>query len=323
MNDLNEPRQTTIGGNSYGPLLSGRFEGPVGVSSQFNIYLDQVYPRVKYYAEIADLIRFYSDAFVGRKEAIGELLNCVTRREPGYCLVEAPPGYGKTALIVQLIYQHKHNRWPNGKPTLLFHFVRQEGRRNTARDSLRSLNSQLLTTLNLPGGVPTEIEALFAQFIDLWSGAVQLADGEHPLILLVDGLDEMSTLEPTVAQVLPTLLTPYVHVVVTSRQNPAALEQVRIEHPFRQAQVIHLQQFGHTEVEELLNLYRDPVSRDALFVEQLLHLTQGEPLFLRFLCQQVAEWGEKAKDKLTTLPKLKGVEDYFRQQLRQLLSNDN
>jgi len=185
---------------------------------------------------------------------------------------------------------------------------------------LAVINSQLLDVLGIPGGVPTDVEALGRLFTVLWSEAAAHARPARPLTLLVDGLDEIVPDERnrTVAHFLPDHLPPCVHVVVTSRPQPKAFDWVPTYHPLKKAQVYRLARFGPQEVRALLAQAGDTVPRDDAFIQRLVDLTQGEPLFLRFLCEDVAKWGEEAEAKLDALPPLKGVEDYFQEQLRLL-----
>ncbi|HMR67860.1 MAG TPA: NACHT domain-containing protein, partial [Anaerolineae bacterium] len=282
------------------------------------IYQGPAFSPLNYCGDIADIISFYTDKFVGREQEWARIAQVAGQETPGYLLVEAPAGYGKTALIAHLIQRHETDRWAYGpKPNLLYFFIRQEGQRHTPKEFLRALNSQLLNLLNQPDGVPVDLPSLRGQFSELWVQALTQTSPDHPLLLLVDGLDEQAAGELTIAHLLPTNLVNYVHVVVTSRPNPEPLTQTTLEHPFRQAGVLHLHTFGESEIQTLLQEYGAATDTATKLTSRVLSITQGEPLFARFVCREVAEQGETALIKLEQHPPA-DVEAYFRQQFKQL-----
>src|SRR3990170_1919226 len=277
----------------------------------FTQFSGPLYPRLDYWGQIADLIKFYTEKFVGREEELQRVCAFAAQEEPGYLLIEAPPGYGKSAFLAKLINDHANGEWPGGtSPILLYFFIRQEGERNTVRYFLQALNSQLLDLLGQPGGVPPELGSLSPQFSQLWRQAQASASPQRPL-LLVDGLGEMAPESASLASHLPGDLKPYVHVVVASRPNPRPLEQVPLEHPFKQAGVLSLHKFTQAEVQALLT------DTTTILAPRILELTGGEPLFVRFVCQDIVRDGEPALARLEQHPPA-GVEDYFDVQLRQL-----
>lgn len=175
--------------------------------------------RLDYRREIAQLLAFYTQSFVGREQELERVAAFATMEEPGYQLVEAPAGFGKTALAAQLIRRHEAGQWDadGGIPALVYFFVREEGWRHTPEAFCLAVNSQLLDLVELPGGVPAGLEAQRSQLVHLWAEAKATASASRPLLLVVDGLDEMATGKVTIAGLLPAELGPYVHVVVTSR----------------------------------------------------------------------------------------------------------
>src|SRR3990170_4916678 len=278
----------------------------------FTQFSGPLYPRLDYWGQIADLIKFYTEKFVGREEELQRVCAFAAQEEPGYLLIEAPPGYGKSAFLAKLINDHANGEWPGGiSPALLYFFIRQEGERNTARYFLQALNSQLMDLLGQPGGVPTELGSLGPQFSQLWRQAQAAASPQRPLLLLVDGLDEIALESASLASNLPGDLKPYVHVVVASRPNPRPLEQVPLEHPFKQAGVLGLHKFPQAEGQALLT------DTTAELAPRILELTGGEPLFARFVCQDVTEHGDTILEALEKNPP-DGVDDYFDLQLKQL-----
>ena len=191
---------------------------------------------IDYRNDIDYLLDFYSKQFVGR-EALFEYIDAaLSQGKARYLLVQALGGYGKSALVAQLVLRNDRGRWPKrSHPNLAFFFIRKERAKNTPQAFLSAVNSQLLYILNDSSGVPVDFDAQSSQFTNLWHAAATAATAERPLLLLVDGLDEMETEKVTIAELLPSFLAQHACVVVFSRPNPRPQEKVPIEHPFRKA----------------------------------------------------------------------------------------
>ncbi len=285
-------------------------------------YEGPAYSRFNYRAESAYLVTYLTEHFVGRTKDLQVVADFAAEPAPGYLLLEAPAGFGKSALMAQLIRQLAQGAWRQTVvPQLLYFFIRRQTQQHTAAALLRALNSQLLDLLQRPGGVPPELASLQSQFSELWNLAITQASETHPLLLVIDGLDEMQAEqgETSIAQILPSSLAPHVHVVVTSRPSPSPWTYIPLEHPLRSVEVYRLQRFGESEVQELLEQYgvaNDVVSRLS---RRVLEITNGEPLFARFVCQDVAAKGEAALVLLEKSPP-RDVRAYFQGQLAQLRS---
>jgi hypothetical protein len=90
---------------------------------------------------------------------------------------------------------------------LLYYFIREDGQRNTSVAFLQAINSQLLDLLSLEGGVPWELQGLQAQFSQLRASVQATCSSDRPLLMLIDGLDEMAIETVTIADCLPADLS--------------------------------------------------------------------------------------------------------------------
>ncbi|MCB8978692.1 MAG: ATP-binding protein [Ardenticatenaceae bacterium] len=284
-------------------------------------------PPLNYRREVADILSFYSEIFVGREDEIQRISALAGSQEPGYLLIEAPPGFGKTALVTNLINRYETALWPQSiRPTLLYFFIRQFGNQNTRTAYLKSINSQLLTVLDKEGGISNDDSTLHIQFNVLWKEAVEHASATKPLLLLLDGFDEMAS-EPesdSVATELPVVLAPYVHIVITSRETPKALPQVSLTHPFRQADVWQLKGITESDIVNLLHVYGVDAEEAHSLAPHISESVGGEPLLARFVSQEVAE-SEDRQAKLASIKNdlPKDVLAYFDGQLKYLQSRAN
>jgi hypothetical protein len=146
-------------------IAIGREAIAVKTTGNLTIYKRPAYyPRLDYRSEISDLVSYYTQSFVGRIAEVQQLTHFAAQESSGYLLVEALSGYGKSALMFHLLHRHEFDSGGSSpKPYLVYFFIRQQGKRNTPVAFLQSLNCQLLKILNLPGGVPTDLDASCSQ----------------------------------------------------------------------------------------------------------------------------------------------------------------
>lgn len=288
--------------------------GPVGKGSRHDKRATNEIPleplgRVPY-REPAFLAQ-YLQCFVGRDDAIRVVKDLVALGQGGYLLLEGPAGFGKTALITKLVELGEGGKI-HTTARLLYFFIRQQRDRHTAKSFLEALNQQLVDTLKIEQPIAVLLPELERQWWSLWEKAQRATSAQNKLVFLVDGLDEMAVNGLTIADYLPSSLPPHIYFVITSRPSPPALLRVPDHHLLRMARVHCLDRFGSQEVRELLALMGDRVQRKETFIDQVLKVTKGEPLYLRFLCEDIAVWGERAQEMLSQMPE--GVEKYFRLQ---------
>ncbi|MCH9647687.1 MAG: NACHT domain-containing protein [Deltaproteobacteria bacterium] len=276
--------------------------------------------RPDYRSGVSGLLDYYVGRFVGRQAEWNAVVDFVAQGEKPYLLVEASGGFGKSTFMAHLVHRSETGTWPQPAPLVVFFFVRSEGGRNTPTAFLRAVNSQLLGILGAPGGTPTDLEELRVQWEQLWQLAHQAATETSPLLLLVDGLDEMAPASTRgdlcIADLLPSVLGEFTRVIVSSRPNPPAQEQVVREHPLRRSAELSLGGFDISSVQALLRHVSGKTELDR-FAERVRRLTGGEPLFVRFVGETLASQGEEALFRLEQDPP-EDVGGFFRDQLRAL-----
>ncbi|WP_030609820.1 ATP-binding protein [Streptomyces fulvoviolaceus] len=301
-------------------LSSGRDTVQVGrnvAGRDLYVYEGPAYPRLPYAREVGPFVTFYNRVFVGREAELAGIRAFSRRSWPSYLLVEAPPGYGKTALVAQLLSRRRAGFWGDAGPDIVYFFIREETGRASPDSFLQAVNSQLLDLLGERGGVPTDLESQRSQLLWLWERAAKAARPERPLLLLVDGLDEMARGAMNIAKLLPATLGEHVGVVVTSRPNPEPLTQVPLEHPLRQAAVIRLNTLELADIQLLLKVEGCSDATAAALADRVLSISRGEPLLARFVGQDVAVDGERALADLER-DRPQGVKEYFQKQFEQL-----
>lgn len=274
------------------------------------VYQGPGYPRPDYRTEIANRLAHLQQTFVGR----GDLLTDLTAaHHGGYTVLMAPAGYGKSAVMAQLVARHDCGDWA---VTLCFVFLRQETGENTPVFFLQRLNAQLLTVLGIEGGVPGDLEALRAQFSALWARLLETVPG--PVAILVDGLDEMAPGPVSVAAVLPDRLAPNVQILVTSRPSPDPRDAVPAGHPLPAGRFLTLAGFTTADLVDLLTRLGASSATALALAPGILTLTRGEPLLARFVAEESAAAGAIPSTLRDDAPK--GVRAYFARQVDQLIA---
>ena len=140
---------------------------------------------------LQSLIEDYTALFAGRENEIAKIEAFLQRQEGGYVLVTGKSGFGKTALLANLIAK---NRPPIGeqkriKPgPYLYHFLSYLRGTHRREDMLRNLCQQMMAYYQIEGRLPSrldDLEALYARLVRL-----PLVQEHRPFVLVIDGIDE-------------------------------------------------------------------------------------------------------------------------------------
>lgn len=220
--------------------------------------------------------------FVGRLDELTWIEERLADRQDGlHLVIDAPAGFGKSALMSRLIALH---------PDYLYHFTRAEDQNHTATALLTNLCGQLSARLGAPrvytGVALADLEEEFER---LKADAVAALPTNGRLVIVIDGLDEAerrgadSVFKPKYFRTdLPQLrfvltyrsgfLDPGVDLDVTRFHSRTlkGLEQRHVGDLFRQ-------------------LGRADLADDPQLAAQIIATTRGEPFYLRFLVQDLAE----------------------------------
>jgi tetratricopeptide (TPR) repeat protein len=282
------------------------------------LYAGPAHPRPRYRREFGDLLAFHRRRFVGRGRDLDELAAFAAEPGGGYLLVEAPAGYGKSALLAELVGRWQTRRWSSQPtPALVYFFIHAAGDEDTPDAFCAAVSAQLLDVLDLPGGLPPGLDARARQFASLWARASEAALANQPLLLVVDGLDQMGADELTIADLLPAQLGRHAGVIVSSRPSLPPAARVAAGHPLHQARVRRLRRFDRDEVEGLLRAQGGSPRNATAVAARIRALTGGEPLFTQLVCQEVTVAGGLSLAQLETAPPA-DVRDYADRHLRGL-----
>ncbi|MEZ8220718.1 hypothetical protein GG496_000885, partial [Candidatus Fervidibacteria bacterium JGI MDM2 JNZ-1-D12] len=272
--------------------------------------------------------KFVSDLsaqpFIGRRKPLQRLEEFVNGQKKGVAIVYAPAGYGKTILLANWL------KGVRSKPNfaVAYHFFNRHpdlgGYATSLNNALAHLIGQIWamtqrdgSPLSLPND-PNERRAVLENML----AHLQLDEGEK-LILVLDGLDEA---EPILEYPpIPFNLPDGVFFVVAGRWDGVGKIPTYLEGWARFTEFIPLHALSLDELREWLKVAGEGelarFAEDEGFVSLLHQKTDGLPLYVRYLLDDLVELARQGRDVKGALErKPKGFREYVREQLRQLAS---
>lgn len=251
----------------------------------------------------------------GRKWLLEKINNFMQQNDRGYVIIEANAGLGKSTLLGFLALRQ-------GLPA---HFTRLINRPSDASVACGNLAAQLSTRFNIPPVEAAEISRRADREVDslgrLFGLAARARSSDcptEPIIILIDGLDEVQT--PPAGRNplnLPRNLPPNCYIVVSQRPQAA---RIRVDVPITSFSIdasspanlqdmrLHLTDCAREpHVQSLLE--ESTISDDA-FIEALLHKSAGVWIYLHYVLAEVRA-GRRTPLSLDELPN--GLRGYYGQ----------
>ena len=234
------------------------------------------------------LLQEYS-FFVGREDALGRLRNFMQAPAPGYLVVTAPAGFGKTALMAQLVSADRD--------AFAYHFFSSVYSATGGEDLLserfflRNTVQQMSAWHGRGDRPPESLNELRGEYQKLLVEPLAV-----PRVLLLDGLDEVQDwrLRPYLNRKLPSMM----HVIVTVRDSG---QDWGLEYGLPRDQMQHLPLGGLTraEIRRVLQVAGGPgpaLARDEKILDRVTDLAAypqdptlgADPLYIRFLAEDIA-----------------------------------
>jgi hypothetical protein len=266
--------------------------------------------------QVDQIVSDYTQLFVGRDEEEQQLDDFLTENSSGMLLVRADAGMGKTALLANW----KQKQQQQGNCFIAYHFFRQGEETSNVIQAYRYLLRQLYAYYELTTPqIPTNEYELNDRICHL----LQEPREGKPLVILLDALDE-ATPERSLSLTLPQPLPEGLYVIASVRVNEEekldnlppwiqVTKELPLKHLPSPAIAEWLRRAGNGELATL--------AQDDTFVEQVCDRTEGIPLFLKYLIDelvQVAKRDEESAIRNTLAATPKGFAEYIRQQYQAL-----
>ncbi len=268
----------------------------------------------KYLIDFSTLIAEKTKDFVGRQFVFDALDSFLSKEKSGYFVIRGEPGIGKSALMGQLV-----KTW-----NLIHHFNVIQQNIRLPKLFLGNVCTQLIDRYKLdlksPDG-PMGSSIILEQC--LRQAAANPAN--HPIIIALDSLDEAEwrLLPPRVnVHFLPPILPEGVYIVVTTRPDKDIPLQVACRwdldiEPDLEGNLLDIRTYleNYAQRSEMQGRISDWKIDTATFVTELLHYSQGNFMYLRYVLPAI-EAGKFGRGGVGELPK--GLEDYYRSHWAQM-----
>lgn len=264
--------------------------------------------------KVKQIVNEHTQLF-GRTNEIEKLDNFLADNSSGTMLIAARAGFGKTSLLANwLKVRHEQGYF------IAHHFFSQRyDRTRSAKSAYGNLLQQIYSYHQLYEQVPNERDELSKALHNI---LIEPGKEEKPLVILIDALDELDERDIPFLPFFPTPLPPNVFVIVSARAELGE-EPKYLENWTETSQKLRLDRLEKVAIAEWLKQTGDGelavFAEDKNFVTQLDKITQGFPLYLSYLIDELshaAKQGQDVQQVLALTPN--GFENYVKQQLKRL-----
>jgi hypothetical protein len=261
--------------------------------------------------EFHQRIEELTETFKGRTQERARLLDFVCNNSKGYFSIQGNPGIGKSALIAQFFKDIKSH-----KDTQQLQVVEYFIRRGTAQAQVEYVFNYLLRRTDelFPAGKEIRAEGkavwdLQQQLFSKWRLWGEQNNGSK-LLFLIDGLDE--GVENSVVTYVPRENFEGILIIYGSRPGghksiDDLWAQLAVEHHTK----LELSGLGKEDIRALIyevaNKYE--LDRDSAWIDAVQRRSQGNPLYLKLLCDAM-EHGSIVVNDIGALPEK--IDEYYK-----------
>ncbi len=239
------------------------------------------------------IIEMLTEVFRGRREELGKIASFLKDENNRFLCIWGAPGVGKSTLlarssqIIKAAPEHRQvmeegNDWSFTDFHLVEYFIRN-GSSDTAADFFNSMSQRLDVLFKLKleiGKTDNEKKYFFEQRLQQIS--TRLKD-DACLVLIIDGLDEIKHSDPLLS-LLPKLVPEKIKVIFGARPQQELrftfYDQLDRE---RRAQ-FELEGLKLEDIRAILMEHVNKYEIDKKYIENILVVSQGNPLYLKLLC---------------------------------------
>jgi hypothetical protein len=270
--------------------------------------------------QVNQIVSEHTQLFIGRSKEIEKLDNFLADNSTGVLLVTASAGFGKTSLLANwLKVRHEQGYF------IAHHFFSQRyDRTRSAKSAYGNLLQLIYRYYQHYEPVPNELDELRKALYNILR---EPGKEEKPLVILIDALDELDETDIPFSPPFPTPLPPNVFVIASARASEGEKPEY-LSGWTNDIEPIHLDRLPRCAIADwLLETGEDHLmlcSQDEDFVSSLDAITQGFPLYLRYLIDELIQVTKQGEDLQAVLsvspPKFK---DYVKQQFKLLAKEVN
>ncbi|MEG4860811.1 SMEK domain-containing protein [Microcoleus sp. K1-B6] len=268
--------------------------------------------------KVEQIINESTELFVGGSEKFQKLDNFLADNSRGVMLVTAGAGFGKTSLLANWVDRERQGN----RCFIAYHFFSQQyDKTRSVKSAYWNLLRQIYIYYELyHEQLPNEQEELRNRLYNILKerGARQ----DKPLVIVIDALDEIDAAAMPFSLPFLTPLPQNVFVIVSARAEPEE-EPKYLENWTEKSQNLHLKYLPREAIADWLRETGDGelavFAEDTNFVTQLDEITQGFPLYLSYLIDELSHAVKQGIDLHSILARTpKGFSLYVKQQFQQL-----
>jgi len=266
--------------------------------------------------KVKQIVSEHTQLFIGRSKEIEKLDNFLADNSSGVLLVTASAGFGKTSLLASwLKVRHEQGYF------IAHHFFSERyDKTRYAKSAYGNLLQQIYRYYErYYEQLPNEIDELKKALYNILR---EPGKEEKPLVILIDALDELDKTDIPFSPPFPTPLPPNVFVIASARASEGEKPEY-LSGWTNDVEPIHLDRLPRCAIADWLKQTGDGelavFAEDINFVTQLDEITQGFPLYLSYLIDELSHAAKQKQDIRQLLAQTpKGFENYVKQQLKPL-----
>ena len=261
----------------------------------------------EFYQRIEEL----TETFKGRTFEREKLLQFVINETKGYCSIQGNPGIGKSALIAQFFKDLRASEKAKNV-NVVEYFIR----RGTAQAQTEYLLNYLIKRTDelFPQGKEVRAEGKMVfeiqqQLFNKWRLWAEHSNGKK-LLFLIDGLDE--GVENNIVSYLPRENFQDILIIYGSRPGGhKTIDELWATLPLESHSKIELSGLSKEDIRALIyevaNKY--DLEKDSEWIEAVQKRSQGNPLYLKLLCDSIENGGIALND-VNALPSK--IDEYYK-----------
>jgi tetratricopeptide (TPR) repeat protein len=271
------------------------------------------YAGIEVANRVEKLVNDYITLYVGRENEIARLDSLLNEKPCGLLTVTAKAGFGKTALLANWI-----TAWKGEGYFIAYHFFSHRDDISRLDDAYRNLLRQIFIYYEIKDEpLPNNEQILRDTLVGILQERKARAD--EPLVIVLDALDEA---ERPFYPPFPEPLPEGMFVIVSARADKGEVPEY-LSNWADGAIPLHLTRLPRVAIADYLRRAGEgelaEFAVDGRFVAEIDHKTEGFPLYLRYMTEELVQEKKKGQDvcvKLAQTPK--GFKEYVSQQLKHL-----
>ncbi|XP_039606977.1 uncharacterized protein LOC120527534 isoform X2 [Polypterus senegalus] len=222
----------------------------------------------------------------GRESVLNDLKKIMNHSEQKIIVLHGMTGCGKSTLIAKAACEA--SKWIPGNVNILVRFIGVTGESRNVRLLLQSMCFQLSEMYQIKVAFSEDLYALMNEFASL----LEFVNEKNPLLIALDGVDELSEEHDANISWLPPLLHQHVHLIVSSSSGSTCvsiLEKLTV-----QSNIISIPPLNPAEVEKILTCWLERDHRRLQSAQWKLIreacMTCPIPLYLQCAYMECKQW---------------------------------